>query len=122
MNEIKDIQELIKNKKYAKIKLMISEWNPVHIGEVLDALDKNNALIVFRMLPKDTAVDVFYYLPYERQMSIIEAITDAEIKVLRELYFDDLVILEEMPANLVKRFLKHTKPEKESYKSVLKLP
>ncbi|HCW04944.1 MAG TPA: magnesium transporter [Clostridium sp.] len=116
MNEIKDIQELIKNKKYAKIKLMISEWNPVHIGEVLDALDKNNALIVFRMLPKDTAVEVFYYLPYERQMSIIEAITDAEIKsIIEELYFDDLVdILEEMPANLVKKILKHTKPEERS--------
>ena len=40
MNEIKIIQELIKDKKYAQIKLMISEWNSVHIGEVLDALDK----------------------------------------------------------------------------------
>ena len=116
MNEIKDIQELIKNKKYSNIKLMISEWNPVHMGELLDALDKNNALIVFRMLPKDTAVEVFYYLPYERQMSIIEAITDAEIKsIIEELYFDDLVdILEEMPANLVKKILKHTKPEERS--------
>lgn len=106
MNEIKIIQELIKDKKYAQIKLMISEWNSVHIGEVLDALDKNNALIIFRMLPKDIAVEVFAYLPYERQMSIIETITDAEIKnIIDELYFDDLVdILEEMPANLVKRF------------------
>ena len=113
MNEIKIIQELIKDKKYAQIKLMISEWNSVHIGEVLDALDKNNALIIFRMLPKDIAVEVFAYLPYERQMSIIETITDAEIKnIIDELYFDDLVdILEEMPANLVKKILKHAKPE-----------
>lgn len=116
MNEIKDIQELIKNKKYSNIKLMISEWNPVHMGELLDALDKKDALIVFRMLAKDIAVEVFSYLPYERQMSIIETITDAEIKnIIDELYFDDLVdILEEMPANLVKKILKHAKPEERS--------
>lgn len=113
MKELQEIQDLIKNRKYAEIKQMISEWNSVHIGDILDGLNRNNALILFRMLPKDMAVEVFSYLPYEQQMSIIEAITDAEIKnIIDELYFDDLVdILEEMPASLVKNILKHTKAE-----------
>jgi magnesium transporter len=113
MKEVQVIQELIKNRKYADIRHMISEWNSVHIGDILEELDKNNALILFRMLPKDMAVEVFSYLAYEAQMDIIESITEAEIKnILDELYFDDLVdILEEMPASVVKNILKHTKPE-----------
>ena len=113
VNGIELIQELIRNRKYADVKQMISEWNSVHIGDVLEELDKNNALILFRMLPKDMSVEVFSYLSYEQQVAIIESITDAEIKtILDELYFDDLVdILEEMPANIVKNILKNTKAE-----------
>jgi magnesium transporter len=113
VREIEEIQELMKNRKYTEIRHIIEEWNSVHIGDVLVELDKNNALILFRMLPKDMAVEVFSYLDYEAQMSIIESVTEAEVKnILDELYFDDLVdILEEMPATVVKNVLKHTKPE-----------
>jgi magnesium transporter len=111
--EVEEIHELIKNRKFAEIRQIISEWNSVHICDVLEELDTNDALILFRMLPKDTAVDVFAYLSYEQQMSVIESITDAEIKtIVDELYFDDMIdILEEMPASVVKNILKHAKPE-----------
>jgi magnesium transporter len=111
--EILQIQKLIKGRKYTEIKSMIYEWNEVHIGDVLEELDKSSALIFFRLLSKDTAVEVFSYLSNEQQMAIIEAITESEMKyIVNELYFDDMIdILEEMPANVVKKILKHTKPE-----------
>lgn len=116
MNEKKEvltIQELIKCGKYSEIKQVIHEWNSVHIGDILEELDINNALIFFRILPKDVAVEVFSYLSNEQQMAIIEAITDVEMKnIIDKLYFDDLVdMLEEMPANIVKNILKNTKDE-----------
>ena len=111
--EVQEILEMLKNRQYTDIRNMIMEWNSVHIGDILESLDTNNALIFFRVLPKDVAVEVFSYLSNEQQMSIIISITDAEIKtIVNELYFDDMIdILEEMPANIVKNILKHTKAE-----------
>jgi magnesium transporter len=111
--EIDEILELMKARKYTEIRSIISEWNAVHIGDVMEELDRNNSLVFFRMLPKDTAVEVFSYLSNEQQMTIIESITDAEVRnIVNELYFDDMIdILEEMPASIVKNVLQHTKPE-----------
>ncbi|AOT71686.1 magnesium transporter [Geosporobacter ferrireducens] len=107
------IMELMQEKRFSDARRNVMDLNVVDIAEILEELDRNQAIILFRMLPKDTAVEVFAYLSNEQQLAIIDAITDREIKhIMDELYFDDMIdFLEEMPASIVKKILKNTKEE-----------
>ena len=105
--------ELIEKKQYANLKRELSEMNEVDVAELLDPLDPNTTLLIFRMLPKDLAAEVFAHFSSEQQSSIIQAITDKELThILDELFFDDMIdIIEEMPANLVNKILKNSNAE-----------
>ena len=107
------IIELMQEKRFGDVRREVMDLNVVDIAEILEEFDRNEAIILFRMLPKDTAVEVFAYLSNEQQLAIIDAITDREIKhIMDELYFDDMIdFLEEMPASIVKKILKNTKEE-----------
>ncbi len=107
------ILELVHQRNLKEIRNEIARLNPVNIAEILEEIDTNNAIILFRMLPKDIAVEVFSHLSNKKQQDIIHLITDKEIKhILDELFFDDMIdILEEMPANVVKKILKNTRKE-----------
>ncbi len=107
------IIELMQEKRFGDARREVMNLNVVDIAEILEEFDRNEAIILFRMLPKDTAVEVFAYLSNEQQLAIIDAITDREIKhIMDELYFDDMIdFLEEMPASIVKKILKNTKEE-----------
>lgn len=111
MSEI--IRNHIEKKQLKEVATLLKSLNAVEISEILDELEASEAILVFRMLSKDLAADVFSYLSNEQQMGIINLITDSEIKnILDELYFDDMIdIIEEMPANVVKRILKNTKED-----------
>ncbi|WP_315114724.1 magnesium transporter [uncultured Clostridium sp.] len=111
--EIEEILSLISEKKYAEVREKIINLNPVHIGEIIENLDLSEAILIFRMLPKDLAVDVFNYINTEFQEKIIYSITDKEIKhIIDELYFDDMIdLLEEMPAKVVKKILQNSNVE-----------
>ena len=85
--------------------------NEVDIAEFLDELEPDQQVLVFRLLPKDVAADVFTYLEdSEDQEKIINALSDKELReVLDELYLDDTVdIIEDLPANMVSRILRNT--------------
>ncbi len=112
MNE-KRLMELIEQKKYVEIKKELSQMNEVDVAELLDPLDEHLTLLLFRMLPKDLAVEVFSYFSTEQQMGIINSITDKELEyIMDELFFDDMIdLIEEMPANIVKKILKSAKEE-----------
>ena len=105
--EEKNILELIENKKYIQLKKELAEMNEVDISEILEPLDLSTTLLVYRMLPKDIAAEVFSYISPERQADIINAVTDKELKfILDELFFDDMIdLIEEMPANIVNKIL-----------------
>jgi magnesium transporter len=94
----------------------LKNMNPADIAEEFEELDDQPEEIVkfFRLLPKDTAAEVFAYLPNDIQQSIISAIKDYEIKnIIDELFIDDAVdFIEEMPAGVVKRVLSNLPPEK----------
>ena len=111
MNE--RIVELIKEKRFKEVRTEILELNTVNIADILEELEIGEALVVFRMLPKDVSVEVFAYLSNEQQMNIINSITDKEIKhIMNELYFDDMIdFIEDLPANIVKKILMNTKEE-----------
>mgnify|MGYP000017840156 CR=1 FL=1 len=108
------IKALIEEKKYLEIRKQFNELNIVEISEIINQFEiPETVIMLFRLLKKDTAFEVFPYLDSEHQEMIINASTDIETKnIFDELYFDDIVdIIEEMPADLVKKILKNTNPK-----------
>ena len=95
------------NRDYATVKKHLANMNVVDIAEALEEMKEPISLIVFRMLPKDAAAEVFAYLPSDVQQGIVEAISDREINaIVEEMFLDDAVdFIEEMPSNVVKRVL-----------------
>ena len=73
MNELKffEMLKMINEKQYQKLKNELSEMNEVDIAELMDSLDQNTTLLIFRMLPKDLAVEVFAHFSPEHQSSIV---------------------------------------------------
>ena len=106
MHEV--LLELLEAKKYRELKKELCDMNEVDIAAFMEELDNEKALIVFRMLPKELATEVFACLEVEQQESIIDSINDTELKyIIEDLYVDDAVdMLEELPARVVKRVLK----------------
>jgi magnesium transporter len=109
-------RDIFNTNDYAALKEKLKSMNPVDIAEALEDLgDRPDASVkYFRMLPKDTAAEVFAYLPNDMQQSVISAIKDYEIKsIIDELFIDDAVdFIEEMPAGVVKRVLNNLPAEK----------
>lgn len=106
--ELKALIELVKARAYKKLKAEIIDLQEADIAELLDELDIREALIVYRLLPKEMAADVFSFLDIEKQTEISGLITDEELSyIIDELNFDDKIdLLEEMPANVVKKILR----------------
>lgn len=119
------ILSLIEEKKYVQIKKELSEMNEVDIAEILDPLDAHTTLLMFRILPKDLAVEVFAHFSIEQQIEIINSITDKELEyIIDELFFDDMIdLIEEMPANIVSKVLTYSKDdERKLINQFLKYP
>ena len=105
------IIELIEEKKYSNLRSILSEMNPADIAQILnEATSKEQLPVIFRILPKELAAEVFAYMDSDMQQLIIETFSDSELReVVDELFLDDTVdIIDEMPANVAKRILKQT--------------
>lgn len=104
------IMQLLNEKKYPLIKLELKNYEVADIAEFLDQLDEKQALLIFRLLSKEIASDVFSYLSVKKQAEISDLVNENELaNILDDLYFDDKVdLLEEMPASIVKKILKNT--------------
>lgn len=112
---LEKIREYIQNGQYAKIRSLIAEMNEADIAAMLEELELPGAELVkvFRMLPKSLAADVFSFLSLETEQMIITSLTDREAaNIIDNLFADDAAdLMEEMPANVVKRLLAQTTPE-----------
>ncbi len=100
--------------KYIQVKETVREMHYADVAEVFERLeDDESARLLFRLLPKDIAAEVFSYMEAEDQEQLISTVSDKELRfILDELYLDDYVdLVEEMPANVVKRILKNSSPE-----------
>lgn len=104
------ILSLIENKSFSKLRQTLSELNPADIALILEEAEKHDLPLVFRILPKELAAEVFVEMESDMQQHLIESFSDAELKgVMDELFMDDAVdIIEEMPAIVAKRILKQT--------------
>ncbi len=126
MEEIIDkIQELLKEKRFFELKKYLEQIEPEDIAIILNEVSEEECVIVYRLLNKDVASDVFVELDSDIQEKLIGFFTDKELKeVLDEIFLDDTAdIIEEMPANVVKRILKNiSKEDRKVVNELLKYP
>lgn len=119
------LEELLRNKKWQELKAILAEMNEQDIAELFMELGERDLTLIYRLLPKELAAEVFVNMEPEYQEMLIRAFSDTELReVLDELYVDDAVdLIEEMPATLVKRILRHTDPDtRKSINEILKYP
>lgn len=122
---IEKVLELLEQKEFPKMGVLLKEMNPADVAELFEELPVDKIPIVFRLLPKELAADTFAYLEPEQQTILVEKFSDRELHdVINELYLDDTVdMIEEMPANLVHRILKHVDEDtRRSINQILKYP
>lgn len=109
------MEELYKERKFADLKKELLDMESVDIAIFIEEsfTEEHDKVRVFRLLPKDIASDVFVEFNTDTQELLIKAFTDKELKaVIDDMFLDDTVdIIEEMPANVVKRILQNTDPE-----------
>ena len=116
MEEIKELEELVEllhTKQYTKLRQYLGELNDADTAALMEDLEDEDMLKVFRILPKDLAADVFSYLDVDNQQLIITSLSDKEAaNIINNLMADDAAdLLEEMPANVVKKLLANASPE-----------
>lgn len=116
MEEIKDldvIRELLETKQYTRLRQRLADMNIADIAVVMEELEHEELLKIFRILPKSMAADVFSYLEVENQQYIITSLSDREAaNIIDNLMADDATdLLEEMPANMVKKLLANASAE-----------
>ena len=112
-----EILELLAEKKYSAVKQLIAQMEEADLAKLFEELeseeDTDQFNRLFRLLPKETAAEVFSYMEPEIQEKIVRALTDTELQhILDDLFMDDYVdLVEEMPANVVKRVMQNSTPE-----------
>lgn len=119
------LTELLRGKKWRELKDILTEMNEQDIAELFMELEERDLTLIYRLLPKELAAEVFVNMEPEYQELLIRAFSDTELReVLDELYVDDAVdLIEEMPATLVKRILRHTDPDtRKSINEILRYP
>ena len=105
-----EILELIEGKKYTRIRELLAEMNPADIAQIFEDIPEREQPVVFRILPKELAAEVFVEMDPEMQEFLIGAFSDKELReVVDELFMDDTVdLIDEMPATVAKRILMQT--------------
>ena len=116
---------LLSEKKYFSLRDILNTMNPSDIASIFDHLEEDRLPLLFRLLPKELAADTFVEMEPEAQELLIRGFSDSELReVLDELYVDDAVdIVEEMPANVVRRILRQADPDmRKQINEILRYP
>ena len=120
-----ELNELLDEKKFYELKRVLAEMPAPDIAELFYEIDEKRHPLLFRLLSKELAAETFVEMDPDHQEGLIQHFTDAELaEILDELYIDDTVdIIEEMPANVVKRILKNSdSADREIINKILKYP
>ena len=122
---MEQVEDLSRKKLWPDVRDMLLLLEPADIAAILAEVSVDRLPLLYRLLPKELAAEVFVEMEAEEQELLIKGFSDTELKeVLDELYLDDTVdLIEEMPATVVKRILKHTDPEtRKSVNEILNYP
>ncbi len=121
----KALLKMLEDKKYTTLRDILSTMNPSDVAALFDGLEERQIPVLFRLLPKEQAAETFVEMEPDAQELLIRGFSDNELKeVLDELYVDDAAdLVEEMPANVVKRILRNADPEmRSSINQILRYP
>ena len=121
----KALQQMLEDKKYATVRDILVTMNAADIAAIFSELEEQKLPLSFRLLPKELAAETFVEMEPEEQELLIRSFSDNELKeVVDELYVDDAAdLVEEMPANVVKRILRQADPEmRKSINQILRYP
>ncbi len=124
-DKIVEIVDYLEEKKFAQLKPLLAELEPVDLAKIFAELDESVLPIVFRLLPKELAAETFVEMNSAQQQLLIRSFSDRELKlILDDLFVDDTVdIIEEMPANVVRRILQQADNEtRKEINEILKYP
>lgn len=116
---------LLEEKKYPTLRDVLVTLNPADIAALFEELPADRLPLLFRLLPKELAAETFVEMEPDEQELLIRGFSDNELKeVIDEFYLDDAVdIVEEMPANVVKRILRSADPDtRKMINEILKYP
>ncbi len=119
------IRVLLEEKKFNTLRDILATMKPYDIAAVFEELQDEKTPILFRILPKELAAETFVEMDDETQEYLIHGLSDSELKeVVDELFVDDAVdLIEEMPANVVKRILRQAdKDMRKQINELLKYP
>ena len=107
--EVEKMEQLIDEKKFNDLRLYLEDINSADFPSIFEELNEEQTLLIYRLLSKEKAAEVFAELDSDIQEKLLNALTDKELKnVIDELFMDDTVdLIEEMPSNVVKRILKN---------------
>ena len=122
---VSEVNELIEKKQYVKLRQALEELNPADIAALFENLNAKETILVYRILPKELASEVFVYIDTDKAKLLIKSFSDYELKeVISDLFLDDTVdIIEEMPANVVARILQAADPAvRQQINELLKYP
>ena len=103
-----EIIDELEKKNFVKLKPLLREMDPIDVADVISDIDEENVAVLFRLLPKDTASEVFVNMDNDAQQVLIKAFTDKELgAIINDLFADDAAdLIEEMPSNVVRRIIK----------------
>lgn len=121
----KTIESLLDQKKYVTIRDVLTTMQAIDIAALFDDIDQDRLPLLYRLLPKELAAETFVEMDEDAQTMLIHGFSDTELKeVVDELYVDDMVdLVEEMPANVVKRILRSADNEtRKAINEILKYP
>jgi len=109
----KALVQMLTDKKYATLRDILVTMNPSDVAGIFSGLEENQIPLLFRLLPKELAAETFVEMETDAQELLIRGFSDNELKeIVDELYADDAAdLVEEMPANVVKRILRQADPE-----------
>ncbi len=113
VRELQEFKKLLQEKKYAALRGKAQDMNEADVAEIMSNLDDVDMLRMFRLFPKELAADVFSMLENDDQQYIITQLSESEAgSIIDMLQSDDAVdLLEEMPANVVKRLLANARED-----------
>ncbi len=113
LQNLRELEELLENRRFGGAGALLKELNPADAAALLEEVPEQKMPVVFRLLPKELAADAFAYMSPETQELLVQAFSDRELEeVMGQLFLDDTVdMIEEMPANVVKKILRHVDAE-----------
>ena len=121
----KALIKMLEDKKYATLRDILVTMNPADVAGLFSDLEDQKIPLLFRLLPKELAAETFVEMETDDQELLIKSFSDNELKeIVDELFVDDAAALvEEMPANVVKRILKQADPEmRKGINQILRYP